>query len=1814
MINPVSVDDSSTGFGTVIAVNQQNGQQIAIGAPGYAGSVNNNATTGAVFLYSVGGTLEQSLYPVITGSDRFGTSIAMSGTTLAVGSPYSNDSGQFSGRVVIYSYTGLNWYQSKSFVPDSIEAFDEFGHTVALVLNPDDPPNLNRLVVGAPGYDGVSDQDLGAVLSYRYSHPVEFADSYVSINVLRTNLAPVIASQTINIDENPAYDTVIGTVTANDPDHDTIVSYQIIDGNTDSAFAINNQGQITVLSPSAINYDANPTFTLTVAATDDGDNPGPATGTGTVTITLNNTNSNPRVTNTNATVAETAQDGDEVVVVRWSDFDGDSISNFEIIPWNGTTINPFTVDANGIVRVADASLLTLGTTYDLQVRATDDGEPARTGVGLYEITVVGSSFYEYESLDSSSLNAPDLELGQTDVFQIIDSGYGIYIPLWRSANQQHTFNYAGTVYEQEFENQVTPLVVNSDYGTLTFDTPQTGRGQPRGDESDFKDAPNQATIAPYWSVFSDDVSQSDAVLYKFDDFDNNGNTDLIIEWSQVSYDYDLTGNGVTFQLILELDTGLVPGQIWFNLIDLDDGTGTDGAWYNEGARAAVGLKDSNPVTDRYVSVHTAWEYPGNNFVPNPEVQSGKAIRFFIPPPPNDAPTIEDATFTIAENSPNGTSVGTVVASDPNVRDTLSYSITSGNTGNAFAISSTGQITVLNPSALDYEATPQFQLTVQVRDDGTGNLTDTATVTIDLTDVFEPPFYVAKSAAFIDLNTLDLATDNQASLLSNASNADDLAEAIDLGSNVFRFGGQDYTGNDQLYVSSNGTISLGSSYSHYSNNNFASTNLPLIAPFWDDLRTDRGGPPDDQIYYRIFDYDNDGNDELIIQWNEARYFGSPFDNTNGITFQAILDLNTGTSPANILFNYHDFDDGTGSGQDDGGNALVAIKYGNGNPADSLIVHSSTSPNVSLFGEGKAILLEVLINDPPEIEDQTFEIGENISGGTMVGTVAFSDPDTGDTATLSLSNVPSSFPFDVNLQTGEITIKQGESLDFEQTTQYVFTMTVTDSEDESASAEITINVTNINEAPTSATLSVNTVGENLPVGTAVGTLSSFDPENSSVTFTLVSGDGDTNNNLFTVEGNELKTAAVINFEQLQVVSIRIRATDTENLHSEANLTLLVNDRNDAPTLSSETFSIAENPTTDDIIGTVNANDEDFGQSLSYQILSGNDNNDLRIDDDGNLIVVNSAAFDFEANANWTLAVEVSDSFTPTAKATATITVNVTDVNEAPSFEITQVVAELSEDADIESELKIADVVLVDDLLGVNTHWLTGIDAGLFELRNSTLFLRAGTELDFESNPVLDVTINLDDSHLTPQIDFQQSISVTVTDVNEGPALQVTQTVTELPEDADTTNRIKLADIAITDDALGTNSLSLSGDDSDLFEIDGTELFLVAGADLDFEVNPTLNVIVQVDDTSVGNTPDDTAPLSISVTDVNEPPTVTLQNSMTTLAENFDTTTRTKVADIVVADDALGTNTLSLTGADADLFEIEGAALFLKANASLDFEISPILNVTVQIDDSSIGNTPDEMAALSIQVTDVNEAPTLEVSQIVTELAEDADTSNTIKIADISVMDDSLGSNILSLTGADEDHFEIVGTELFLKAGVVLDFEQQTELQVIVQVDDAAIGNSHDAQQVLTISIIDVNENGPTTRIDITSSSLGYGIPGQDNAIGAGFILYSQQIVQQRFAGAIVANGAEHFLAVRFINNQWQYANNDVWVDFTPTTGDRLIAAIDFDSSQVEMLRGSSGSVNGINQGYLESDLMITANQWRDVFNEGEFSITGTYFTFE
>ena len=130
-------------------------------------------------------------------------------------------------------------------------------------------------------------------------------------------------------------------------------------------------------------------------------------------------------------------------------------------------------------------------------------------------------------------------------------------------------------------------------------------------------------------------------------------------------------------------------------------------------------------------------------------------------------------------------------------------------------------------------------------------------------------------------------------------------------------------------------------------------------------------------------------------------------------------------------------------------------------------------------------------------------------------------------------------------------------------------------------------------------------------------------------------------------------------------------------------------------------------------------------------------------------------------------------------------------------------------------------------------------------------------------------------------------------------------------------------------------------------------------------------------MGAGPEDSVALAIAIEDVNEAPTVALINPVTALAENGSGATRIKVADIVVSDDALSVSNLALADADAALFEIDQFELFLLAGTALNFEAQDQLNVTVTMDDPALGTAADDSAALVIDVTDVNDAPTGDVT---------------------------------------------------------------------------------------------------------------------------------------------------------------------------------------------------------------------------------------------
>jgi uncharacterized protein YjiK len=104
----------------------------------------------------------------------------------------------------------------------------------------------------------------------------------------------------------------------------------------------------------------------------------------------------------------------------------------------------------------------------------------------------------------------------------------------------------------------------------------------------------------------------------------------------------------------------------------------------------------------------------------------------------------------------------------------------------------------------------------------------------------------------------------------------------------------------------------------------------------------------------------------------------------------------------------------------------------------------------------------------------------------------------------------------------------------------------------------------------------------------------------------------------------------------------------------------------------------------------------------------------------------------------------------------------------------------------------------------------------------------------------------------------------------------------------------------------------------------------------------------------------------TAANQAPTaITLNNTVTSIPENTSTAAPVKLADILVTDDGIGLNNLTVSGPDASAFEITGTALYLKAGVTLSSTVKPSYSVAVNVDDSAVGSTPDATVNYTLMV---------------------------------------------------------------------------------------------------------------------------------------------------------------------------------------------------------------------------------------------------------
>ena len=262
---------------------------------------------------------------------------------------------------------------------------------------------------------------------------------------------------------------------------------------------------------------------------------------------------------------------------------------------------------------------------------------------------------------------------------------------------------------------------------------------------------------------------------------------------------------------------------------------------------------------------------------------------------------------------------------------------------------------------------------------------------------------------------------------------------------------------------------------------------------------------------------------------------------------------------------------------------------------------------------------------------------------------------------------------------------------------FTYTITQG-DKTSSADVTVTIEAVNDAPTIDMASTIQVAENQ---TAVTTVSTSDVDEDDLTLTLGGADADSFN---LSSDNVLSFKEPPDFETKSSYSITLSLTDgTETVTKDISVTV-TNINDVAPEFTSEaTFSAAENQTA---IGTVTATDAE-GDDVTFTV-SGDE---LAITSAGVLTFV--SAPDYETKTAYSATLTASDGVNST---TQDITVNITDVLENSSPIITNLKPEIELQ---EEDKKVLYRVEASDPEGDQIYFnLGGNDASKFEIDSSGL----------------------------------------------------------------------------------------------------------------------------------------------------------------------------------------------------------------------------------------------------------------------------------------------------------------------------------------------------------------------------------------------------------------------------------------------------------------------------------------------------------------
>ena len=1422
----------------------------------------------------------------------------------------------------------------------------------------------------------------------------------ITINVTDINEPPTISDQTFSIAENASNETPVGTVAASDPEGDTL-SYSIISGNTGGVFAIDSSsGQITVVG--TLDRETTPSYSLSVQVTEVSD--GGTTGlknTGTITINITDINESPVLSDQTFSIAENASNNASVGTVAASDPEGDTLS-YSIE--SGNTGGVFAIDSSSgqitvvgtldrettpsyslsvqVTEVSDGGTLGLKNTATITINVTDINEPPTISDQTFSLAENASNetpvgIVAASDPEGDTLSYSIAEGNDNNVFAI-DSSSG-QITVVGTLDRETTPSYSLSVQVTEVSDGGTLGLKNT--GTITINVTDINEPPTISDQT-FSIAENASNETPVGTVAASDP-EGDTLSYSIE----SGNTEGVFAIDSSSGQITVVGT---------LDRETTPSYpLRVAVTEVTDG-------------GTTGLSSAATITINITDI-------------------------------NEPPTISDQAFSLAEDAAKGAIVGTVAASDPE-GDTLSYSIESGNTGDVFAIdSSSGQITV--SGTLDHETTESYLLAVKVSDGGTPALSSAATITINITDINEPPT--------ISDQTFSLAEDAAKGAIVGTVAASD-PEGDTLSYSI-------ESGNTE------GVFAIDS----------ASGQITVVGTL------DRETTPSYSLSVQVTEVSDGGTlglkntGTITINVTDINEPPTISDQTFSIAENASNETPVGTVAAS------DPEGDTLSYSIESGNTegVFAIDSSSGQITVVGTLDRETTPSYPLrvavtevtdggttgLSSAATITINVTdINESPVINDQTFSLAENASNNASVGTVAASDPE-GDTLSYSIAEGNDNNVFAIDSSSGQITVSG--TLDYEATSSYSLTVQV--SEDDAASsstAEITINITDINEAPVISDQAFS-LAEDASNETPVGIVAASDPEGDTLSYSIESGNtGD----VFAIDSSsgQITVSGTLDHETTESYLLAVKVIDggTTGLTSAATITINITDINEPPTISDQTFSIAENASNETPVGTVAASDPE-GDTLSYSIESGNTGDVFAIDSSSGQITV-VGTLDRETTPSYPLRVavtEVTDGGTTGLSSAATITINITDINEPPT--ISDQAFSLAEDA---AKGAIVGTVAASDPEGDTLSYsiAEGNDNNVFAIDSSSGQITVSGTLDYEATSSYSLTVQVSEDDAASSSTAE--ITINITDINEAPV--ISDQTFSIAENA--SNETPVGTVAASDPEGDTLSYSIeSGNTGDVFAIDSSSGQITVSGTLDHETTESYLLAVKVSD---GGTPalSSAATITINITDINEPPTISDQTF--SLAEDA---AKGAIVGTVAASDPEG-DTLSYSiesGNTEGVFAIDSSSGQITVVGTLDRETTPSYSLSVQVTEVSDGGTLGlkNTGTITINITDINESPV--ISDQTFSIAENA--SNETPVGIVAASDpegDTLSYSIES--GNTGGVFAIDSSSGQITVVGTLDRETTPSYSLSVQVTEVSDGGTTGLKNTgtITINVTDINES--------------------------------------------------------------------------------------------------------------------------------------------